>query len=297
MKKNFVLLAVCMLGMMSCLKDSYYEATYSPIDTFLFNPDADSLYFGPSFYGVSCCFMNSAEGIEQGKEADRLEGGFGMSSRLVRWNLQGGHASENVMAQAEGADEDYVNDNLLMSAFLKLDGNKPAENSYAVFYKSGKMPEHHIMFMMGDVGEWTPKSCMIANTAFTVARATGYDISGYPEKYDRYPEFEFSRFTPAVPGEDGEEVTPAKDGDFIRIVAKGYKGEVESGKTKEIYLVDYIDGQQDSVLTSWKTLDLSMLGEVDYVDFEVECSGRVEEAGFPLYFCLDNLASSVHVKY
>lgn len=296
-----------MLGLVSCLGDSYYEFTENPILTFDFkDEDKDSLFFGP-FYAGYFYFINAAEMSEN--EPPRLDGGFGMSSRLVRWELTGEFAKpeqkpeqkpESAVSLTEEENKPYENDNLHMSVFQRMDKMTPQPNSYAVFYNSG-LPEdkHHVTFLPTGAGEWTPKSCLIANTAYTVAMATkGYDISSYPQTSVSYPKYEFKRYKPAVDGTEGEDGTAAEEGDYIRIVAKGYKGDSkqETGKA-EIYLVDFIDGEKDSVMTSWKPLDLSKLGEVEYIDFVVECSEQVKENGFPIYFCLDNLASGVHMKY
>lgn len=311
MRYNVILSAACLLCLVSCVSGSSYEGSFSPVSNFEvdfdYNKDKkDSLYFGPSFMGDSfLAFMNAdrTEVTSNNYESPALLGGFGMSSRMVRWKLAGGEKTEGAMLLAgEGEEaEKTLNDNLFMSVFQKLDGNEPAKNSYAVFYNSPEeMPEHDVVFMQINGGTWTPKSCMIANTAFTVARATGLDISNYPESYAEYPEYQFKRHVPAVPGpEDNPDGgTEEQEGDYIRIVAKGYKGDSkqETGKA-EIYLVDFIDGQEDSVMTSWTRLDLSKLGEVDCIDFDVEYSNPIAEAGFPVYFCLDNLVSSVYIKF
>lgn len=85
MKKNFILLVVCSLSLVSCL-DGYYDATDNPVVAFGFTDNnKDSLFFGPSFLSSYFGYMNSAEDIKN--EASRLQGGFGMSSRIIRWTL------------------------------------------------------------------------------------------------------------------------------------------------------------------------------------------------------------------
>lgn len=284
MKRYLILFAVCAFGMVSCLKDSYYETTATPVATFDFS-DGDSLLVIPSFpVGYFYGFFNV---LNEAKT--ELKGGFACSQRRIWWNMDS--------REAVSGSEEYRNDNLYMTVFEKQnDANRMNPNCYAVFYSSDNMPEHDFQFLMpqNSTGSLTPVSCVINNTAFTVAQAKGFDLSAeYPE-YDKY-EFKKSY---TVPGENEGDPDVTVEGDFIRIVAKGYK----SGQTaptvskKPVYLVDYIDGAQDSVLTSWKPLDLSDLGEVDFIDFDVECSESVKESQFPIYFCLDNFAAKVHIK-
>lgn len=287
MKRYLVLFVVCAFGMVSCLKDSYFEATETPVATFTFTGEKDSLLILPSFMAGYYYAFHSV----LNEDKTELKGGFACSQRRIWWNL-------DEQALGERTSEDYRNDNLYMTVFEKQnDINRTNPNSYAVFYNSGNMPEHDFQFFLaqGYTGSMTPISCLVANTAFTMARANGYDLK--PE-YPEYPEYEFKKAV-TVPPAEGEEGTGTRlDGDFIRIVARGYKdGQATSTETKKaIYLVDYIDGQQDSVLTGWKPFDLSDLGDVDFIDFDIECSESIEEAGFPIYFCMDNFAAKVNIK-
>ncbi|ASS49175.1 MAG: hypothetical protein A3D31_04395 [Candidatus Fluviicola riflensis] len=80
--------------------------------------------------------------------------------------------------------------------------------------------------------------------------------------------------------------------DFFRLLITGYDVNNDSIGTVTFYLADYrfADSTQDYILDTWETVDLSSLGEVRYLDFELE-SSDTNALGIltPGYFALDNL--------
>ena len=60
----------------------------------------------------------------------------------------------------------------------------------------------------------------------------------------------------------------------------------------DIFLADfrYEDDADDYILSTWQYIDLTTLGTVKRLEFELSSS----DAGTPLYFCLDNLKGRVH---
>jgi hypothetical protein len=79
--------------------------------------------------------------------------------------------------------------------------------------------------------------------------------------------------------------------DFFRLLITGYAGNGDSIGTVTFYLADYRfeDDQQDYILDTWETVDLSSLGAVRYLDFALE-SSDTNQYGIltPGYFALDN---------
>lgn len=75
--------------------------------------------------------------------------------------------------------------------------------------------------------------------------------------------------------------------DWVKIVAIGYIGTTETGKTAEIYLCN----GPDNIVTEWTKFDLSVLGEVTKVAFNVTGSSD-NGYGFsqPAYFAYDDVA-------
>ena len=59
----------------------------------------------------------------------------------------------------------------------------------------------------------------------------------------------------------------------------------------DVFLADfrYDDHSKDYILGSWKYVDLTSLGVVKRLEFEISSS----DAGTPLYFCLDNLKGRI----
>jgi len=85
----------------------------------------------------------------------------------------------------------------------------------------------------------------------------------------------------------GNEFTnPVGEGDWVKLIATGYNGETSTG-TAEMVFVDGPDG----IITDWTKWDLSGLGAVTKVEFNVDCSS---DNGFgnsqPSYFAYDNVA-------
>lgn len=91
-------------------------------------------------------------------------------------------------------------------------------------------------------------------------------------------------------GEDGT------DPDWLRVVIRGYEqGEVKAD-TVVFYLADYRsdNSADDYIVRDWTRVDLSPLGVVDSLTFEVQ-SSDVGEWGIntPTYFCMDQLTADV----
>ena len=86
------------------------------------------------------------------------------------------------------------------------------------------------------------------------------------------------------------------EGDYLSLTVKGYNGETLTGEVM-FYLADYRSANESErfALKEWKWLDLSRLGAVTRLEFEMFTT-KSDQFGFttPTYFCLDNLGAATH---
>ncbi|MCD8313251.1 MAG: DUF4465 domain-containing protein [Bacteroidales bacterium] len=149
-------------------------------------------------------------------------------------------------------------------------GGARGSKSCAVFYQNpdeSAMPDHDIYFYYraGEDCTCTPTSCTINNTQLTV-----YSVLSDDSEY---------KFEP---------------GDYLKLTFTGYSENSKTGSV-DYYLADYRGAGEkiDSVLTTWKTLSLSALGDIDYIDIDLECS----KEDFPTYFCMDNFIAGAYISF
>ena len=76
------------------------------------------------------------------------------------------------------------------------------------------------------------------------------------------------------------------------IGATGYAGGKETGSA-DILLAGRVE-QKDSIVSTWTAFDLQKLGNVEYIDFNIDFSDKDQNV-IPEYFCLDRLVSKVHI--
>ena len=141
--------------------------------------------------------------------------------------------------------------------------NVPHRNNYMVFWHTPSAPESHIAFMNKAHGVCMVKACYVCNTAKVAAEVK--------EKFER--------------------------GDKLMLKATGYLDKKVTGSA-EIALADYTQNDKngtpkDSIVSAWTTFDLSKLGSVDEVRFEM-LSGNKE---ISKYFCMDDFLASISVEY
>lgn len=131
--------------------------------------------------------------------------------------------------------------------------------TYIVHYTnpfSSNMPDHDIQFLNEDYGTCVPSGCYVNNTSLVVKTIK--------ERFHL--------------------------GDRLTLKAVGYlDGKMAS--SVEMLLADY-SAQKDSVVTVWTPFELSKLGTVDRIDFELLSTKEI-----PLYFCMDNMTATVSLSY
>lgn len=133
-------------------------------------------------------------------------------------------------------------------------------NVYTVYHQnseSGLMPEHDIEFPFVDNGSCVLAGCFMTNTV---------EVADFISKN-------------------------FKLGDRMTVKATGWLNGNKTGEA-ELVLADF-SAQKDSIVSRWTPLELTKLGTVEYVDFEI--SSTVDDT--PAYFCMDNFAAEITLKY
>lgn len=131
--------------------------------------------------------------------------------------------------------------------------------TYVVFYDNpdeNMMPDKDMIFMQSYYGTCGMQSCMVNNTALVTKKIR-------------------ENFTL---------------GDRLVLKATGYSGGDKTGEA-ELMLADF-SPQKDSVVSTWTKFDLSKLGSVEYVDFEVISS----KESVPGYFCMDEVVANIALE-
>ncbi len=141
-----------------------------------------------------------------------------------------------------------------------VDFSKYSGNIYTVFYQNpdaALMPEHDIQFPYKDSGSCMLEGCFVTNTV---------EVADYAK----------ANFEP---------------GDMITLKATGYMNGTKTGEVS-INLVD-VSSQKDSIVSSWTPFELSKLGNIEYVDFEVVST----KPDAPAAFCMDWLTYKAELVY
>ena len=74
----------------------------------------------------------------------------------------------------------------------------------------------------------------------------------------------------------------------MTLKAKGYLAGKPTGEA-EIVLAERTTAK-DSIMSAWTLFDLSKLGTIDDVDFEIESP---RDLGIPLAFCIDDVKANI----
>ena len=133
-------------------------------------------------------------------------------------------------------------------------------DTYMVFQISGSasnMPDKAISFLYSAYGTCTPVGCYVNNTvAVTEAVKANF-----------------------------------KDGDVLMLKAIGYAGETRTGEVS-MKLAEYTEAK-DSIVSTWTPFDMSSLGSIETIDFEVISTNDA----VPAFFCMDDMTASISLEY
>jgi hypothetical protein len=174
----------------------------------------------------------------------------------ANWNTWSGFAYSNIM------NDEFYNDESMFAVYYENTDSK--ENTYAVGHQLHKI----IITFKDSIHGEEPRSVQLANTTYTaLAILYGYD---YAKKFG---------------GRDGN------DADWFKVTIKGIGMEEQVTGTIDFFLADYRfdNNEEDYIVNKWQYVDLTSLGRVKRLVFELSSS----DAGTPLYFCLDNLKGRI----
>jgi hypothetical protein len=172
--------------------------------------------------------------------------------------FQGGFLMSCLKGEGNGKLEQEAKENDLYRVHSKsgADGTK----GYVVFYNNpveSMMYPHDIEFGYKDAGAFTPYSCYVNNTTH-VARMIKENFV---------------------------------DGDRLVLKATGHRHD-GSTAVASIVLAEQTEAK-DTVMYNWTKFDLSKLGPVDFIDFELNSTNP----SVPAYFCMDGLLAGVQIEY
>ena len=290
--KYFLAVTAVAAAAVSCLNDSYYELNVTSYSDFEFYGaiqqfGADSVYLEGVFGGGNSSvdiYFNSSRAAQ----GEPLSGGFALTMKKDSLDADNGYVPFVVTVGDDGEDGDagsdgesgtgevYVNQYPQYTAYGTKINSKLGDNICAVFVQaveSTAMPEHDIVFTEPDYGTCTPQMCRINNTQQMVSMMMAETSS--------------ARFG---------------QGDWLKLTVTGFlKG--EETESVEYYLADFrgekVDEngvpEPDSLLTKWKNLSLTKLGQVDNIDFTLESSKGDNMMAEPMTFCLDDFVASIYV--
>lgn len=178
--------------------------------------------------------------------------------KQVGGNLEGGFVMSYLKGEANGvlSKEPHANDAFRVHAAAGASDSR----TYAVFYDNpseSMMPQYDIEFGYKGYGSCSPVGCYVNNTTLVARKVREH----------------------------------FQDGDKLTLKARGTKSDGSVTETS-IVLAEYTESK-DSVMFNWSVFDLSKLGAVDFVDFEVESTNPQ----VPGYFCLDGYYASINISY
>ena len=140
-------------------------------------------------------------------------------------------------------------------------------SAFALFHNTSYIEplDQHIIFARAGYGTCSPVSCMVNNTKLVADMIQMYN------------------------SQNDESIG-------VTLTATGYAGGSETGKaTISLAIPGETPEARDSIMSSWTLFDLSDLGNVEYISFNMEFSDATQTM-IPQYFCLDDFVANVHVK-
>jgi hypothetical protein len=255
--KKILLFAAIALSMVSCLTKGAYSQSYTADITFEYQDQVYKNEFGKD--SVYVCPKEEDQGFLY------LQFPLFFGQRQAGGKLAGGFVMSYLTGEKDGLleKEPSANDEFRVHAAMgSPDGKAGAAGSktYAVFYdnpQESMMPKYDIEFGYKNNGSCSPFACYVNNTTLVARKVREH----------------------------------FQDGDRLVLKAKGTKldGSVSEAS---IVLAEYTESK-DTVMYNWTIFDLSKLGAVDFVDFEVVSTNPQ----VPGYFCLDGYFASISISY
>lgn len=279
MTKKVLACASLLCVLTSCLKDTGTEANYTLVDNGNYSNASDFFENGATVFifpepeeGDESAFVSQNTIVYFSKSSSgTLFGGFALSRQ--EWTAPEPDDSDD--PESDGSETETVTAPEPCSVYGKSVGTP---NTFFYFRQTQTMPEHDMAFAASNVGTCTPAGVMVCNSAPTVRKIRGENVS--------------------------EDVFNL-NGDYI-LTATGYLNGQKTGsatfllagKGKSKVPATEENPQRDSIVTSWSPFDLSKLGQIDYIDFDLSFSNSEDERLLDYTdVCLDNFTASIHLKF
>lgn len=246
--------------LVSCIGDGGFKSKYNEYCSFEFSNvtslyGPDSLYFETDFPSPNQALAFRGERITNGLNGETIDNINDFRGGFILSLLRDTKVCEGHIEQDEHR-----------SKYSTVADTTGADNSkgFAIFkYLDGYMPAQSVSFLYTAYGTCMPKLMSVCNTNYVVNTVL------YGNSYCRAFE----------------------TGDYIKLTIKAYLDGAQSGETVEVKLVDYAESDL-KIIDSWKRVDISKLGDFDYLIFEM--SSNVPSA--PLYCCVDGMLCSVDIE-
>ena len=136
---------------------------------------------------------------------------------------------------------------------------------FALFHNNPDIEaDKHIAFTMPQNGTCTPVYCLVNNTKLVADMVAEYN---------------------------SEHETPIE----VKLTATGYNGDTKTGSAEILLAGPAEKGEaKDSIVSTWTQFDLSKLGTIEYIRFDMSFSDE-SQTSIPEYFCLDNFFSKIYI--
>lgn len=255
--KKILFFAAIAFSMVSCLDKGSFSQSYTADVTFEFS---DLIY--PKEFGDDSVYVCPNE---QDLGFTYMQYPLFFGQKQVGGELKGGFAMSYLKGEKDGKLEKEANSNdaFRVHAAAGAPGGAASafgSKTYAVFYDNpseSMMPKYDIEFGYKDNGSCAPLACYVNNTTLVARKVREH----------------------------------FQDGDKLTLKARGIKSDGSVSETS-IVLAEYTEAK-DSVMYNWTVFDLSKLGTVNFVDFEVESTNPQ----VPGYFCLDGYLAAISVMF
>lgn len=259
MKKIILLSAISLLAV-SCFKNTGYEASYTLYADF---STADTFF--EQMGAVDSVLTVPSFSYGPVAFFNSTSDDENASAVNGGWSISKKCLPLEILYRGEGGTIDPELE-ALMSPFAVSDTTDALPNkgkvAFLVFHEDqSSMPEHDMQFLQATVG-----TCSPSYAAFN----TTIDVANYFK-------------------------SQAVEGDYFNVVITGYSGTSKTGSV-EVCLADRRSGKNELVY-DWKTVEISDLGAVEYIDFTIDCqmSAASQDKDYR-YFCFDNFIASIYIK-
>lgn len=175
-------------------------------------------------------------------------------------------------------------------------------NMFSVYTKYPNRTEAYVIAHVADDAAFLKidkpsviEHILVANTTYSYLAMKYGDVFGTTDKPEKNPNLEaapkgiWKSFVPGGVKKMDEE------GDFLKLIIYGYKGEEKVGQVDFYLCTRKADSENptfDYIMNDWVKVDLTSLGEVDKLSFEMK-SNDIDvvtgEMRTPAYFCLDGI--------